>query len=272
MKQKLLLIVAIALVCAGVALPNLALADAPAPANQVTLEITVGDNGNLSIGGLNSAALGIGRIDWRQLQSQVKTSAQELKNVHLVLQGELVSIDVQGQPVMKMQWNPATRKLMTGLAQKYGVQITADMQTRLEEWISSTSLDVTARFANEASKPMAITLAKPIMVDLADNGQLTVEKMPLAIAIDRAVIQQIKMGGIQNGTLCWNKGTIQTKVDGNDLPAITLDPKGVQMVMKALNLVDLGNIQPFFTTLMGVDISVGGGAHKAGAICGGTAN
>lgn len=269
MKQKLLLIVAMALVCAGVALPNLALADAPSPANQVTLEVTIGDNGDLSIGGLNTAALGLGRIDWTRLQSQVKASAKELKAVHLVLQGELVSIDVQGQPVMKMQWTPATRQLMTSLAQKYGVQITADMQSRLEEWISTTSLDVTARFANETSKPMAINLSKPVLVDLADSGQLTVEKMPLAVNIDRAVIQSIKMGGIQNGTLCWNKGTIQTKVDGNDLPAITLDPKGVQLVTRALGL-DLGNIQPFFTSLMGVDISIGGGAHKAGAICGGT--
>lgn len=262
MKWNLLIAVALVSLTAALVLPSTAYADAPAPQNQVTLDITINETGEMSVGGLSMTQMGLGRID-----DQAKGIFKDLDSAHLVLQGELVTVDVHGTPVLKMQWNPTSRQVLATVATRYGVQLTADLQTRIEEWVSSSNIDVTARYSNEASKPLVAKMPKPVLVDLGAEGQVTVEKMPLAYGIDPGVFQYIKMSGVQNAIMCWNKGTLNPKADGKDLPSITLYPKGVQFLSQALHLNIENSLEPFFGSQVGADVTLPGGAHQAGTTC-----
>jgi len=262
MKRKVLITVAVVFMCLLFALPITTQAQAPAPLNTVSLDVTINSAGEVSVGGYNLRSLGLG-----VLSDQVKVVTKDLDSAHFVLQGELVTLDVKGTPVLKIQWNAASRQMLTTLALRYGVQINQDQLARIEEWVASSSIDVTAKYSQDASKPVAIKLSKPLLVDLGPDGQVAIEKMPLAYGIEKTTAQMIRLGGISNSVLCWNKGTLTTKVDGKDLPAITLYPKGIQTVMQALGLQFLVSVDPLFTSQFGVDVGMPGGSHQAGTIC-----
>jgi len=265
MMRRLLIVVAVAVACAGPLLTIPTFADAPSPAaaqNQATVDVTLTDAGYLTVGGIDLKALGVGQLD-----GQTTGIAKNLGAVHLVVQAETVTADVQGTPILKLTWNQASRQALVDLAAKYGFIITPDVMTRVEEWITSSNLDVTARFSNQPSKPLAIKLGKPLWVDLGSNGEVAIEKGPLAYGIDQSVMGYIKMAGAKNASACWNKGTLVIKADGKALPSITLDPKGTQMIVKALNLM-VDSVDPFFAATIGVDVSLPGGAHQVGATCG----
>jgi len=262
MKRKVLIIVALVFVFAAIALPNAAFAQGPTAQNQVTLDMTINQTGEMSIGGLSMTQIGLGRLD-----DSTKAIAKDFDTAHLVLQGEMVTVDVHGTPVLKVQWSQASRQVLANVATRYGVQLTADMQSRIEEWVSSSNIDITARYSNEASKPLVAKMPKPLLVDIASNGQLTVEKIPLLYGIDPAVAQVIKAGGVQSTTLCWNKGTLTPQADGKALPSITLYPKGLQFLSQVLHLNIEGSLDPFFGSQVGVDVSLPGGAHQANVTC-----
>jgi len=262
MKRKVLIAVAVVFMCVLLALPISTQAQAPAPQNTVSLDVTINGAGEISVGGYNLRTLGLG-----VLSDQAKAVAKDMDSARFVLQGELVTLDVKGTPVAKIQWNAASRQMLSTLALRYGVQINQDQLARIEEWVSSSSVDVAAKYSQDASKPVAIKLSKPLLIDLGPDGQVAIEKMPLAYGIEKTTTQMIRMGGISNSVLCWNKGTLTTKVDGKDLPAITLYPKGIQTVMQALGLQFAVSIDPLFASSFGVDIGMPGGAHQAGTIC-----
>jgi hypothetical protein len=271
MKRKMYVIAAVVLTIAALVLSQTAYADSPNPAvtNQVVLDITINDAGEMTAGGVSLKALNVAPID-RNSTAWVK----ELKSTHLVIQAEQVTLDVNGMPVLKMQWTPASRQSVLDLAARYGYAISPDVLGRIEEWISTTNLDVTARYANEASKPLTLALTKPIMVDVGAQGQVAVERGPLAYGIDRSVLTSITQSGAKNALVCWNKGTLVTKVDGKALPSLTLEPKGVSFLLQTLgpslgiNPTQLGNIEPALGSQFGFDVSLPGGSHPQGAACG----
>ncbi|MBI5032901.1 MAG: hypothetical protein HZB51_20465 [Chloroflexi bacterium] len=265
MKQRVLMIAALVFVCAVLGLPTPVYASGPAaaPVNQITLDITVNDRGELSIGGFSMTQLGLGRLD-----DQARAIVKDLDTARLVVQGELVTADVHGTPLLKIQWTPTSRQTLATLASRYGVQMSPDLQTRIEEWVSSSNIDVTARYSNEASKPLVAKIPKPILVDLGPQGEITVEKVLLANPIDPGVYQTIKQSQVQNATLCWNKGTLNTQADGKDLPSITLYPDGMKFLNQALNLnIDNNSLNTLFSVQVGSDISMPSGVHPAGFAC-----
>lgn len=262
MKRKLLFIVALVLVAVGIALPTTSYADAPTADNQVAVDITINERGEISIGGLSMTQMGLGRID-----DNTTAWIKQFNDAHLVLQGEMVTVDVKGQPLVKVQWAPASRQILATIATRYGVQLTSDLQARLEEWISTSNVDITARYSNEASKPLMAKMPKPLLVDFGANGQVTVEKMPLAYGVDPSVFQYVRMAGIQNATFCWNKGTLTPSADGKALPSITLYPKGIQFLSQVLHLNIESSLDPFFNAQIGADVNMPGGARQAGFTC-----
>jgi hypothetical protein len=275
MKRKMLVLVIIAITVLSLyaKISNTAYASQPpieprgqaAAVNNATIDIVINDAGNLSIGGVNLSALGVGALD-----SQVTNAAKNLGSVHLLSQASGISLDVQGTEIAKIDWTAESRQNAATLASRYGIQLEPGVQTRIEEWISSTTLDVTARFANEPSKPLNLTLSKYLLVEIQPNGQLVIENIPLAAAVDATALQQIQMGG-NSATVCWNKGTLTAKVDGQDLPTISLNPDGVSMLANAMNLSpDVAGATPaLLGATLGVDVSLPGGSHSAGATCGG---
>lgn len=261
MKRKLVVVLVLAVVVASLSLSlsKVGYADAPsaAAANDVAVDVTINANGGVSIGGIDLATLGVLPLD-----PQVTAIAQRLQDAHLTVQGQQVELDVQQTPTVKIDWTPASRQTAANLALRYGVALSPDFLTRMENWISSSNVDLTVRFANEASKPAKIALTTPVQVDIAGNGQLTIEKLPLAAAVTQATVQTMEMGGKQ-ATACWNKGKLTAKVDGADLPTITLNPEGVQVLNQALNLNLTSIKEPLLAARFGVDLSLAGAAHSS---------
>ena len=263
MKQKVLIFAALVMVFAGLVPPHTVYAGDPVAPNQLTLDITINNRGEMSIGGFSMTQLGVGR-----LAPQAEAVAKDLDSAHLVVQGDLVTADVHGTPLLKVQWNPASRQAVATLAARYGVQMTSALQARIEEWVSSSNVDVTARYSNEASKPLVAKISKPILVDLGPQGQVTVETIPLAYPIAPAVYQTLMQSGVKNTTLCWDKGTLNTQVDGKDLPSITLYPKGIEFLSQAMNLnVDSNSLNTLFNVQVGTDVNLPGGVHQTGFTC-----
>ncbi|MCL5951550.1 MAG: hypothetical protein M1132_07500 [Chloroflexi bacterium] len=265
MQRKVFFIVAVLVAFTVLGFVHTVYADSPTPAaaqNQVVVDITVNSAGEMTVGGVSLKALNVA-----PLNSTTTEMIKNLDNGHLVVQGDVVTLDLHGTPIMKMQWDASSRQAVVGLAAKYGYTVGPDVLSRIEEWITSSSLDVTARYTNEPSKPLVIKLTKPVLVDIGPQGQVAVEKGPLAYGLDQSVMQPITQSGAKDALICWNKGTLTAKVDGKALPSITLDPKGAQYLVKALNL-QITNIDPFFNAQLGVDIALPGGAHLTGATCG----
>lgn len=265
MKQRVLTIVALVFVCASLGLPNQVHAGDPAanPVNQVTLDITINNQGEMSIGGFSMTQLGLGRLD-----DQAMAIVKNLDSAHLVVQADQVTADVHGTQFLKMQWAPDSRQGVAALATRYGVQMSSDLQTRIEQWVSSSNIDITARYSNQASKPLVAKLSMPILVDLGPQGQVTVEKVALAYPIDPGVYQTIKQSAVQNATVCWDKGTLTPRVDGKDLPSITLYSDGMKFLNQALNLnIDNNSLNTLFNVQVGTDINLPGGVHQAGFAC-----
>lgn len=264
MRGKVLLVTALAIsvVWLSLAVTKTGYAKPPAAAaNQATVDITINDTGGVSVGGIALNRLGVLPLD-----PQVTTIAQRLNSAHVIVQDQNVTLDVQQTPVLKIDWTPSSRTAAANLATRYGVQLSPDFITRLEEWISTSNLDVTVRYANELSKPAQIGLSKPVLVDIADNGQLTVEKIPLAAQIAPAAVQTIMMGGKQ-AIACWNKGTLSAKVDGAELPKVTITAAGIDVANQALNLNIPDLQQPLLGSRFGVDLSMPGGAHATAETC-----
>lgn len=230
--------------------------------NRAKVDITIDDAGNISVGGVSLAALGMAPID-----PQVATMAKNLGNLNLQVQDETVAVTVQDQEIARLLWSPTSREAMAALAASYGVQLDPAVQARVEEWVSSSNIDVTARYTNEGSHAVELALSKPILVDIADNGQLAIERGPLATGIDPYVLQQIRMGGSQ-ALACWNDGTLTATVDGAELPTLVVNPAGVDIIAQALNLPinDLGTAA-IMNSRVGVDLSLPGGTHVSDAAC-----
>lgn len=202
------------------------------------------------------------------LDSQTVQLAKKLGSTHVVVQGQIITAEVNGIPLFMIQWDPASRQVVADLAAKYGYAVSPDVLARIEEWISSSNVDITARYGNDVSKPLMVNLTKPVLVDVGSAGQVTVEKIPLAMMIDAGAVQIIKQGQIRNAVLCWNQGTLTAQVDGQSLPQVTLDPKGVQLMNDRLGLHLDKYLDSLFAGLLGADISFPGGAHNVRATCG----
>lgn len=267
MNRTIGLAIGLALVSVILFVPTLAFADSPPPAaaqNQVTIELTLDDAGNMTVGGIDLKQLNVAPL---ALDPSFVALTKELQTVHLVSQGDTVAADVHGTPVLSIKWTPDSRKVVADLAAKYGYYVSPEVMARVEQWITTSNFDVTARFTNEPSKPPVIKLSTPVWVDVGPEGQVSVENGPLAYGLDASVMNMVKIAQLKNATACWSNGTLNAKVDGKALPSITVDPKGAQYLTKALNLL-VGNVAPFFDAQVGVDVSLSGGTHQTNATCG----
>jgi hypothetical protein len=273
MKQKFLIAVLIAftVLCLNIALSKAANAADPqrdpiqqaAPPNRAAVDVTINDRGDISVGGIALSALGVAPLD-----PQVVQMVKNIGNANLSVQDETVTVTLADTEVARLLWDEASRAKAAALAASYGIQLQPEVQSRIEEWISSSDIDLTVRNSPEASRPIELSLSTPIRVDIAANGQLAVEGGALATGIDPSVLQQIRMGGSQ-GMVCWNEGTLTAEVDGGALPTLVLNPQGVDLLARAFNLpINNHGVEAILSARLGVDVSLPGGTHTANASCG----
>jgi len=265
MKRTAYLLAALLVTLAALGVVQNAYADGPAPApaaNQVVVDVTVNSAGEMTVGGVSLKSLNVAPLDSSTLQM-----IKNLDNGHLVIQGDVVSLDLHGTPIMKMQWDASSRQALVDLAAKYGYAVSPDVLARVQDWIATSNIDVTARFTDQVSKPLTIKLTKSVLVDIGSQGQVSIEKGQLAYGIDQSVLQPIMQSGAKSAIVCWNQGTLTEKVDGKALPTFTFDPKGAQYLIQALQL-QVSNLDPFFGAQLGFDVALPGGAHATGSACG----
>jgi hypothetical protein len=272
MKQKFFLFAVIAFVAialnvtlfqaAGAAAPPEEKSRQAAPENSARVDIAINDRGDVSVGGVALSALGLQPVD-AQLVNAIKT----LGDVELTAQNEMITVTVPQGELGRVLWSPASRQVAANLAADYGIVLAPATYERIEDWISTTNIDLTARHSNEASHPAEVMLSTPIQVQVAPNGQLTVEGGPLATGIDPMVLQTMQMGG-NSAVACWNQGTLTAMVDGEELPSIVLNPEGAAMLAKALNLPinDVG-LNAILNSRLGIDLSLPGGSPMNGISC-----
>lgn len=235
------------------------------PENQITLDITVNpETGELSIGGYSADQLSL--LGITGLGDAEMNLVKRFDNFHFQLNGDEVVLDVDGTPLGKVEWNSDSRNAMLDFAAEYGIQLNTDAQARIEGWLDTTSIDITARVSESASKPFTVNMTRLIMVDVGKDGQLTVEKLPLAVWLDTSVLGLAEIGEIERSLICWDKGTLSTQVNGAQLPKITVNPAGVEVLNQALNL-GIKNTRPLFLSNVGVDLVLPGGQHQADASC-----
>ena len=267
MKRKWLILMAIAITVLGLSLKlsNTLFAAPPlqTPAtNTIAVDITVNDAGDLSVGGVNLSALGVGK-----LEGPMANLVKNLKNVHVTSDPKGVDVTVEGTQFVRIDWTPTSRQTVANLATRYGMPIQPEMQAQIEDWLNTTTLDLTARFTNEVSQPLNLSLSKVLRLDIQPDGALLLEKIPLPTTIDTNTLQTLERAGKQ-ATVCWNKGIVTTSVDGAELPTVTLSPDGVSTLTQAANLpADLNAAPTLLGSRVGVDISLPGGSHVAGATC-----
>lgn len=263
MKQKFIFaaLIAITMLSLAPVLSRPIAAQTP-PENRAQVDITIDDAGNLTIGGIQLAALGVAPVD-----PQVATMAKNLGELNVSVQDDALAVNVQDTEIARLLWNEASREASARLAANYGVQLLPAVQDRVQQWVGSSNIDVTARYSNDGSFPAQVSLSKPIIVDIAENGQLSVEGGPLATGIQPYALQQIRMGGAQ-ALACWDQGTLTTTVDGVELPTLVVNPAGVNIIAQALGLpINQAGTDAILDATVGVDLSLPGGSHVSDAAC-----
>jgi len=266
-------VVAIAILAIAVVLGNLVLfqrvlADPPpsplqqsSAQNTADIDVTVNDQGDVSVAGIYLSALGMQKLD-----PGTRALIQQLQNAHVNVANQEVNVDVQGTQLAKLLWNAANRANLAALLGRYGVALSADVMGRVEEWIGSSDIDVTASFSNQPSKPANLALTKLLLVDLGPEGQVSVEKAPLNATLDAQTLDTLKKAGNQM-VLCWNKGTLHPTVDGGELPSLTVNPEGLQVINKSMNLGIGDYSQSLLGSRFGVDVALPGAQHSTTATC-----
>jgi hypothetical protein len=230
--------------------------------NRINADITINSAGELNVGGINLVTLGVQPLDAQTVQL-VKT----INTARLLVQGNAINVDFQGKPALQMDWNANSRKVVTDLAANLGYGLKPEVMARIEEWITTSTVEATARYANEASKPVSINLTKALWVDLTNDGHVSVEQFPLDVELDAATMATIKQAGISNSTVCWNKGNLTMRAGGKPLPGLTLLPKGVELAGRMLGPGSEKGFEVLLNSLLGADISLGGAPHQPNATC-----
>ncbi len=272
MKQKFLVLAALALVAVAlnVGLFQGAWAASPpegknkqaAPENRARVDIAINERGDISVGGVALSALGLAPVD-----AQVVNAIKTLGDVQLVAQDEMITVTVPQGELGRILWSPASRQVAAQLAADYGLVLAPATYDRVEDWISTSDIDLSARFSNEASEAPEVLISTPIQVEVAQNGQLTVEGGPLATGIDTNVLHTIQLGG-NSAVACWNQGTLTAMVDGEELPSVVLNPAGITTLAQAFNLpINEAGLNAILNSRLGVDLSLPGGAPMNGVSC-----
>lgn len=239
------------------------------PADDVVIDFTYDSStGNWSVGGFTLDQLEQ-LFGFQPLDKNVLGVLSEFGDLHMQLTGTEASINMMdGTQLATIHWDADSRNSVLELLSGYGVNLDKDAVARVEEVLTLLNLNVTLRDSPETSNPLHVALSTLIMADVATNGYLSVEGIDTGLMLNPEVVRIAKMGDIENIIACWDKGTFVTKVNGNDLPTITLYEEGLKVADKAFRL-GLGDVMPFLDARLGASVSIADGAHPEDVYCGG---
>lgn len=244
--------------------------EALGPANYVEIDFTYDPaTGCFSVGGFSCDQIQQ-LLGFQPLDKNALSVLSEFGDLHMQLTGTEASISrMDGTNLATINWDANSRNSVLELLGNYGVNLNKDAVSRAEEILTLSDLNLNVRASPETSETLHVALSTLILADIAKNGYLSVEGINTGLMLNPEVVRIAEMGDIKNITACWDKGSFVTKVNGNDLPTITLSEEGLEAADKALNL-GLEDILPsLINTRIGTNLAISDGTHPEDVYCGG---
>lgn len=254
---KLLLAVILVLGVVMVQQPPMATAEIAkqeVPTNLVHIDITY-DPGtkSYSLGGFSAEELR--QVGAPQFQDEIWQLLSMLDNVTLKIQGDTINVLTNDQQLLSLAWDAASREILYSLLDATIELGDIDM-ARAEDWLDNADIEITLRQSKELSQPLKISLGTLVQVQVAKNGELSVEGFPTGYSLTPEMVELVNAANIENLKLCWNKGVIDLQVNGQTLPQATLYQGGLSVIDKAFGL-NLGDLTPIFDSSFGAGLVIG---------------
>jgi len=230
------------------------------PENYVFLDVTYDpETKNYSLSGFSKDQLQ--QMGIPELQDVIWVILERFESLRLELGNAAVNLKADDKDLATINWDAESRDLIYGLLDSYGVKISDLSKERLETWLSKADIVLNVRNSPEISKPIVLDLSTLLMVDVNKEGKLSVEGFDTGVYLQPQVADIASSGGVTSATLCWSKGILNSMVNGNALPQVTLYQDGLQVVENALGL-GLGDIGLFFKSQVGASVAFDGGTHE----------
>lgn len=209
-----------------------------------------------SIGGFTQEQLAMVGVT---LPDQVLALLGSFTQVTLKLSGQTMEVLADEAKLATMDWNKDSRVWLYGMVDNFSQMAPLDQQ-RAELWLDKADIQLVVRQSTEISKPLVIDLNTILNVDVAKDGKVKVEGFDTGSTLPAQVTNLMDVAKVQDMTVCWSKGVLKNKVNGADIPSLTVYQEGVSVVDKAFGL-NLGDIGQLFQSQLGASVAYGGGMH-----------
>ena len=210
-----------------------------------------------SIGGFTQAQLAQVGVT---LPDQVLALLGSFSQVTLKINGETLDVMADEAKLATLDWNKDSRVWLYGMIDNFSQMAPLD-QERAELWLDKADIQLVIRQSTEMSQPLVIDLNTTVNVDVDKSGKVKVEGFDTGSTLPASITGLLDVAKVQDLNVCWSKGVLKNKINGAEIPALTVYEEGVSVVDKAfgLNLGDLGQI---FESQLGASIAYGGGMHS----------
>lgn len=227
------------------------------PVNQLFVDVTYDPATKAySIGGFTQEQLAMVGVT---LPDQVLALLGSFSQVTLKLTGQTLEVLADEAKLATMEWDKDSRSWLYGMIDNFTQMSPLDQQ-RAELWLDKADIQLVVRQSTEISKPLVIDLNTIVNVDIDKSGKVKVEGFDTGSALPASVTGLLDTAKVKDLTLCWSKGVLKNKVNGADIPSVTVFQEGVSVVDKAFGL-NLGDIGQVFQSQLGASVAYGGGMH-----------
>ncbi len=227
------------------------------PVNQLFVDVTYNPATKAySIGGFTQQQLAMVGVT---LPDQILAMLGGFSQVTLKLNGQTMEVMADEAKLATMDWDKESRAWLYGMIDNFSQMSPLDQQ-RAELWLDKADIQLVVRQSAEISKPLVIDLNTLVNVDIAKDGKLRVEGFDTGSMLPADITGLMETAKVQDVTVCWSKGVLKNKVNGAEIPAVTVFEEGLSVVDKAFGL-NLGDIGQVFESQLGASVAYGGGMH-----------
>ncbi|MEA4811349.1 MAG: hypothetical protein VB108_02115 [Anaerolineaceae bacterium] len=229
-----------------------------APTNHLFVDVTYDPKAKTyTLGGFTEAQLK--EMGFPELPGEVWMALGSLEQLSLKIDGSALAVNAGDAKLATINWDKNSRAWIYGLIDNFSQMPPMD-QKRAEEWLEKADLQLVIRKSSELSKPLVLDMATLVNVDISKDGAVKVEGFNTGSIIPAEAAAILTTGEIKDLTICWNKGVLSNKVNGNVIPQIVLYKEGVAVVDKAFGL-NLGDLSQLFQSQVGASVIYGEGLH-----------